>query len=134
MSFFLDIHAALDARLDALTGSTPIAWENTGYKPVKGTAHLRPTLLMSPSSLMDLNTLQHNEGIYQIDILYPLQDGAGASLTKADEIYTHFKTDLTLVSNSVTVHVKNISRAQPSIRDEGWYMTSIEIHFKCYAS
>jgi len=40
MSFFLDIHAALDARLNALTGSTPIAWENTGYKPVKGTAHL----------------------------------------------------------------------------------------------
>lgn len=132
MSFFQDIHAALDTRLNALTGGTPIAWENTGYTPVKGTAFIRPTLLSAPSSLMDLDDLQLNIGIYQIDLFYPLGTGAGTMLAKADAIYDHFKADLTLVSNSVTVYIKEISRGSPALREESWFTTNIEISFKCY--
>lgn len=134
MSFFTDIHTSLDTRLNALTGGTTIAWENTEHIPLKGTPYLRPTVLMAPSSLMDLQDLQMNEGIYQIDLFYPLDNGAGAMLTKADAIYDHFKAGLDLVSNGVTVHIKAISRANPAKREEGWFMTSVEIHFKTYSN
>lgn len=134
MSFFKDIQAALDTRLSLLSGGTPVAWENVEYTPVKGTAYLRPTLLSTPSHLMDLNSLQNNEGIYQIDLFYPTNNGVGDLLTKADQIYDHFKTDLTLVSNSTTVHVKEISRATVSAREEAWFRASIELHYKCYSA
>lgn len=132
MSFFQDVQAALDTRLDALTGGTPIAWENVEYTPVRGTAYLRPTTLMAPSSLMDLIDLQMNEGIYQIDVIYPLGNGNGAALAKADAIYDHFKGDITLVSNGVTVNVKQISRRPQVIREDAWLMTSVEVNFKVY--
>lgn len=132
MSFFVDIHAALDTRLDSLVGGVAIVWENTDYTPVKGTPYLRPTLLMSKSSLMDLDNLQMNTGIYQIDLFYPLSNGAGTLLTEMDAIYDHFKGDLTLVSNSVTVNIKQISRTVPAEIEEAWYMASLEIDFKCY--
>lgn len=132
MSFFQDVHAALDTRLNALAGGTTIAWENTGHVPVKGTEYIRPTLLMAPSSLLDMDDLQMNVGIYQIDLFYPLGVGAGALLTKADAIYDHFKADLTLVSNGVTVYIKEISRTTSARREEAWFMASIEINFKCY--
>lgn len=134
MSFFLDIHTALDTRLSTLAGGVAIAWENIEYTPVKGTPYLRPTVIMSPSSLLGLglDDLQMNEGIYQIDLFYPVDKGAGDLLAKADAIYTHFKGDRTLVSNSVTTHIKEISRTVPIIIDEAWQRASVEIHFKCY--
>lgn len=134
MSFFLEIHTALDTRLNTLTGGTPIAWENTAYVPIRGTAYLRPTLLMSPSSLMDLDTLQMNQGFYQVDLFYPLGDGAGVLLSKADDIYDHFKGALKLTSGSVNVYIKEISRTAPAEIDNAWYMASIEVHWKAYTN
>lgn len=134
MSFFTDIHTALDTRLNLLSGGVVIAWENTEFTPVKDVPWLRPTLLMSPSSLMDLVDLQMNEGIYQIDLFYPTDNGVGTILTKADAIYDHFKADLDLVSNDVTVHIKEIGRAGPARREGGWLMVNVEVHFKCYTN
>lgn len=132
MSFFLDIQAALDTKLNQLAGGIDVAWENTSYIPTKGTAYLRPSLLMAPSSLLNFESLQMNQGIYQIDLFYPLDRGPGDMLMKADEIHDHFKTDLKLVSNGVSVYLKAISRTTPSEIDEAWFMASIEINFKCY--
>lgn len=134
MSFFQDTHAALDTRLAALSGGTAIAYENTSYVPVRGTPYLRPTLLMAPSLLMDLDDLQMNEGIYQIDLFYPLDDGMGTLLAKADQIYDHFKSTLKLTSNSVNVYIKQVSRLPNSENTDAWLMASIEINFKVYSN
>ena len=134
MSFFADIHAALDTRLNSLAGGVAIAWENTEYTPVKDTPYLRPTLLMAPSTLMDLDTLQMNEGLYQIDLFYPVANGMGDLLNKMDAIYDHFKGALKLTSGSVDVHIKQISRLPGSEISDAWLMASLEINFKSYSN
>lgn len=132
MSFYKDVQIALDSRFDALSGSVDIAWENTEYKPVKDTPWMRPTVLFGESDLMDLEDLQLNIGVYQIDFYYPLENGPADLLTQMDAAFDHFKGDLSLTSNGVTVYIKQISRTQPAIREEAWYTASLEITFKCY--
>lgn len=132
MSFYKDIQIAFDKRLSLLTGGTPIAWENVAYKPINNTPYLRPILLMSPSALMTVQDLQLNQGIYQIDLIYPTEYGINAALTKLDAIYDHFKASTTLTSHSVTVYIKEISRSTITEIDKAWLRASIEISFKCY--
>ena len=60
--------AALDTRLNALSGSTPIAWPNIKYDPTLGTMFLRPTFLPGKTTRLLINdTIQYNVGIYQDD-------------------------------------------------------------------
>lgn len=134
MSYFKDIQIALDTRLAALTGGTPIAWESVTYTPVNGTAYIRPTLLLAPSSLLNLTDKQMQEGIYQIDLFYPSDGGMGDLLDKADAVYTHFKASTPLTSNSVDVHIKQIGRPAAARVEDGWLMSIIEVHFKTYVS
>lgn len=132
MSYFKDIQTALDTRLDSLDGGVSIAWDNTKFIPIKGTPYMRPTVLMSPAVLGSLETLQMNNGIYQIDLFYPTDVGSGDVLTQADAVFDHFKANLKLDSGSVSVYIKEISRLSRDIPEQSWYMTSIEVHFKTY--
>lgn len=132
MSFLKNIHKAFDTKLNSLTGSVPIAWENSSYTPTKGTAFIRPILIHSPSFLADFDGLQDNRGIYQIDLFYPLENGKGDLLTKMDQIYDHFKIDARLVSEGVTVEIMEIGCSKAFKADEAWFMASLDIHFICY--
>ena len=136
MSYYKKVQNALDTRLAALSGGTPIAWENVEYRPTAGTAYLRPTLLLGTATLFDLSSvsMQENTGIYQIDLFYPVGNGPGAILTKMDAIYDHFKGSTPLSSGGTSVYIKQISRIIPAIRErqDSWYIGSIEIVFRVY--
>ena len=90
---FSSISAALDVRLNALSGSSPIAWENIAYKPVKNKLYLRATHLPAPTVQAGLGTAGIDEylGIYQIDVFAMAGEGRGKAEAKADVIADHFK-------------------------------------------
>lgn len=132
MSFFLGVQTALDTQLYTLNNDIDIAWENINYTPIKESPYLRPTVMMSPSSLLNLDVLQLNEGIYQVDLFYPLEQGSGDLSSMADRIYDLFKSQQQIVSNDTTVYIKQISRTTPAIVEDAWFMASVEINFKCY--
>ena len=44
-TFFNDIQAALDNRLNGLSGSYSIAWPNIPFEPQAGSTFLRPNFL-----------------------------------------------------------------------------------------
>lgn len=134
MSAFRDVHIALDRRLSEKNETLDIAWENIKYTPTKGTAYIRPTVLMSPSNLLDLNKTQYYNGIYQIDIFYPAGEGSGNALEKADELTEHFKEQTEIDSNSTTIYIKHVSRVPQPQFDGPWYIISIEINFECYSN
>ena len=66
---FADISSALDTRLNALSGNTPTAWENTAFVPVKDVLYLRPSLLPAATiqAALGVNGIDEYIGIYQID-------------------------------------------------------------------
>lgn len=133
MSYFRDVQAALDSKLSTIGDGLAIAWENTEYTPVLGTPWIRPTLLTASADLMDLDNLQMQEGIYQVDVFYPVDKGPGALLAKLDELYDLFKSTTTLQQGTTKVYIKQISRLNPSTED-AWYMGGIEVNFKTYSN
>jgi hypothetical protein len=130
---FRDMQIALDVRLAALTGGTPIAWDNIEYQAVTGTAHLRPTLINTESLLYCIaNGAQSNEGLYRIDANYPAGRGHSALLAKLDQIYQHFKASLSLTVGTTTLWLREIAILPRIIVEGSWYMGSLDIRFINY--
>lgn len=130
MSHFKNTKIALDSKLNALTGSTPIAWENIPYKPVLGTSYIRQTLIPAQSQDIDLGTLQLNQGIYQVDVFYPVNQGVATLLEKMDDIYDLFKGAVLTVGDT-KVNINSIARLRFS-QEESWLMGSVQINFSSY--
>ena len=129
---FLDISAALDANLNtfASANSIAVAWENINYKPVVGTLYLRPTLLPAdtdPIGLSYVSALDHL-GIYQIDVIAPVDTGKGQAVTKADLLVTAFPRS-NLTYNGKLVTIKSVSRSTGT-RDGAWYIVSVIINYQ----
>jgi len=80
-TFFNDIQAAFDNRLNTLTGGYDIAWSNIAYEPDAGTTYLRPSFLPTDTVQVGLGSsgLDDTRGVYQIDVVYPAGNGRGVS-------------------------------------------------------
>lgn len=129
---FKDVQIGLDTLLSMFPGDTPIAWENTEYKPVLGVAFLRPTLMNFDSSLLDLQSDQQDPGNYRIDAFYPINNGPRNLLDKLDAIYAHFKQNLNIQVNSTVIHIRAISILPRNITEQSWFMGSLDINFIVY--
>jgi|TARA_R110000822_G_scaffold59380_5_gene148250 hypothetical protein len=132
---FSDISAALDSQLNTLTGSSPVAWENTVYKPIKNTLYLRPTHLPAPTVQAGLGTTGIDEylGLYQIDVFAPAGTGRGIAEAKADVIANHFKRGTDLLYNGVYVRLGNVSR-NAGLIDEDRFVISVTINYTAHVA
>jgi hypothetical protein len=134
-TIFSDISAALDVRLNTLSGSSPIAWENIAYKPVKSKLYLRPTHLPAPTVQSGLGTAGIDEylGIYQIDVFAMAGEGRGKAEAKVDLIADHFKRGTDLLYNGVYVRLGNVSRNSGLI-DEDRFVISVTINYMAHVA
>lgn len=125
------IKLALDQRLASM-GSNNIAWENIQFKPTLNLMYLRPTLLNAESNMQTMEGIQRNPGIYQIDVFAPLNKGSRTVLEKMDEIYTHFRQELRLEQDGVTILIRVISQIGLT-SDSSFLQGGVAISFDCYA-
>ena len=134
MTVFVDISAALNARLNTL-GSDPIAWANDKYTPVKDTLYLRPTLLPAEtvSATLSAAGTDKQEGIYQVDVFAPSDTGRNEAYAAADAIAEHFKPVTELTYNGRVVRCVTVSIGT-TFQDGGWYMLPVEIRYRSYTA
>ena len=133
MTVFLDISAALDGRLNTMTGLPDVAWENYNYTPVAGTLYLRPTNLPGSTDQATLGTAGTDltTGIYQVDVFAEASKGKNAGLVMADNIANHFKRGTVLAYNGRTVKVTTVRRGLTD-NSNGWYQVPVEILYRSY--
>lgn len=133
MGIFLDIEAALQTKLAAISGAPDIDWENAKvYTPVIGTKFWRPTHLPAHSELVSADALQKHQGIYQIDVFVPLNTGLAVMSADLDAIYTAFNSTLSLTSGIARVDILSVGRGR-IVREESWCHGFIQIEYMCYA-
>lgn len=131
---FLDIQAALDVSLNTVAGAIPVAWQYPGargpYEPVTGTTYLRPTLLSGDTAQAELGTNGKDEhlGIYQVDIIAPLNATKKSILDLADDIADTFKRGSIHTYNGVNVRVRSAS-VGTGTRDGAWFFLPINISY-----
>lgn len=136
MGIYTNIQAALDTQLNTIPGSPEIAWPNTRYKPTQGTVYLEPILLSAPGELETLNDYHRYSGIYQVNILVPLEKGTATLNEWADAVRELFDGDKRLTAGGDTIFVLNIDKG-PTFRDldeeREVYKSNVDINFIVYS-
>ena len=135
MGTFVNIQAALDVKLNTITGSPSIAWPNTEYTPTHGTLFLEPNVLPIASTLETLNDYHRYAGIYQVNIYVPVEKGTATINLWIDRVHDLFDQQ-TLTSGGDRVFIQNIDRG-PIVRDTDndieYLRTNVDINFIIYS-
>lgn len=129
-TYFNDIQAAFDNRLNTMSGGYDIAWPNVAYEPDVNTTYLRPFFLPAETVQVGLggDGLDDTRGIYQIDVVFP----AGSGRTNIpDVVADHFKRGTNLSYNGTNVRIRSVSIG-PALRDGAWYFVPVSIAFQTY--
>lgn len=136
---FFDTQAALDSSLSTAAGVIPVAWQYPGtqgpYEPETGTTYLRPTNLSGDTFQAELGTTGQDvtDGIYQVDVLAPLDATQKTILDLADDIADAFKRGSIHTYNGVNVRIRRAS-VGTSTRDGAWQIIPVTISYFVYTA
>ena len=124
------IRAMLESRLNTLTPALATAWENAPYNPVVGTAYQRVYLLFAtPENPTMGDDFYREQGIFQINLFYPLQTGTATAATRAEAIKTLFKRGTSITSNGVTVQIEATPERSQGRRDGDRWALPVKIRW-----
>lgn len=129
-----NIYQALSVALSSAAGTTPIAWENSKYDPILGTAYIEPSevgLELTPASLGSGHLCEYR-GIYGVSVVVPKDSGAAFALGTLDTIRTAFKAGTRLSSGGLTVTIESASRGT-RIPDKAWVRYPLFVSWRCHA-
>lgn len=107
-----EIRKALSDKLFDLDPFFDTAEVNVKFNPKQDTPYQRYRLIPSNVENPTYGDNFHREnGIFEVTLCYPLYQGEGAIMQKADEVKAHFKRGQSVQSNSITTTI----RTTPSI-------------------
>ena len=129
---FNSIPSALIARYrsgafftDALT-----AYPNAAFtKPDPSVAWSSVFVIPATTAALSIRDSDEMAGVFQIDLNYPLNGGAGAVQAKADAIRAHFKRGTVLTG--VEVGAVSIANLGPV---DGWYRVAVSINYRSFVA
>jgi len=133
-TLYTDIRAALTQRLGSLPQLPQVAWENTTFIPTVGKAYLAPCIIWSETNQAEIGAAGRNweGGIYQIDAIYPPNEGPGPLNKIMGALKDHFKRGTSLLYNGLEVKIKKVYPGPQSITTAG-IRQPITIVFQCQA-
>jgi hypothetical protein len=102
-----DIRNALENALDAMTPAIKTVHEGESYTPVTGTPYQEAYLLAADprNSTMGDGYYQEN-GIFQVNLMYPAGVGTLAASTRAEMIRDQFKRGASFTFGGTTVQIE----------------------------
>ena len=129
---FNSIPSALIARYrsgafftDALT-----AYPNATFtKPTASTAWASVFVIQATTAPLSIRDSDEMAGVFQIDLNYPINSGAGSAQAKADAIRAHFKRGTVLSGVELgTVSVANLGPV------DGWFRVAVSINYRSFVA
>jgi hypothetical protein len=109
----------------------PVAHENLPYTPVAGTAYAELLVLNNDTTPYSLKDSNATDGVFRIILRYPVDGGAVAIKTKADEIFAAFKVGQRLTYSGQTLTITSQQR-QPGVAEDGWYKLVLTISYQAF--
>jgi hypothetical protein len=129
------IRQLLDSRLQtwaraqqpALAG----AWENVPFSPTPGSTYLRPFLLPARTAAADLSgALSTWRGVYQVDVVTPINAGPGAADAIADQLAALFPAFLRLTGGDVVLQIMSPASAAKGVQDANGYTVPVSFQYR----
>ena len=118
------VRTALETKLNAITPSVAVAWDNVGYTPVTGTPYQAAYLMpATPDNPTMGDGFYREQGIFQISLFYPLGVGAQTAEARAELIRATFKRGTAMTSGSVKVLVDRTPEiGQGRVDGDRWFV------------
>lgn len=124
------IRIALETALNAMTPSLATAFENNKYEPVAGTPYQQAfVLLAEPDNPTMGNTFKREQGIFQINLRYPLNTGTASVNARAELLKTSFPRAERFTSGGVTVTVEKTPHVAPGFVEGDRWVVPVKIRF-----
>lgn len=124
-----DLRTALEARLAAIASPLPTQYENSAYMPVAGAAYQQIYLLLAEPDNPETGRFNQQNGIFQINLRYPINNGPGTGEVRAQEIADWFYKGLSLAANGLTVTVNRTPAIGPGAVDGDRYVLPVKVRF-----
>ena len=128
ITVFNSIPAALIAhyRAGAFFTDALTAYPNAAFtKPAPSIAWASLFNIPSQTAALSLADSDEMAGVFQIDLNYPLNGGAGAAQAKADAIRAHFKRGTRV--DGVTLGTVSYAPLGPV---DGWYRAVVSVEYR----
>ncbi len=133
MSAFFDIEVAFQTALKNISGAPYIDFEGTKpYVPVIGTPYWRTNHLPGSSTTITTDALVQNNGIYQVDLIYPEGKGLKDIISAMDKIADTFNSPISITANSTKIQLIAVGRGRV-VREPSWLFGFVKINYICYS-
>ena len=134
MPILNDIRATMDTALAAVSGLPAIAFDNAPFEQNAGTPHLRASLFLTSRrpAVRGPNPQHRYQGIYQVVVAIPTDQGAGAAMDYADLIMTRFDGSSDIEGADVTVSIE-YSETGGQVFSDPFYLLPVNIAWYVYA-
>lgn len=111
-----------------------VAWENTRYEPTIGRPYQEIFLLSGDTkqTAQGASGTNFDVGVYQIDLHYPRDEGAGDLIGRADLIRQYFQRSRLLQNNGVKINVEQTPSLSPPRTGPQWYTRSVSVPYFLY--
>jgi len=126
----VNIRAALETRLNAISPSLATAWESVPYTPVTGTPFQQVNLLLNEAENPTLGDGMYRvTGFLQVLLCYPPGTGPKAASARAELIRNQFQRGLGLSSGGTDVLIDRTPTIAQAIIDGDRYRLPVTIYF-----
>lgn len=126
---------ALETHLKALSPAWPTAWENVGYVADASKAYQRVYMLPGTpvSEGIFKDAVIRHLGIFQVDVIAPIEGGSATGDTRASAIQSHFRRGTSLaVDGSQNLWVPDHPAIGPAIFDATWRIVSVTVPWNLF--
>lgn len=129
------IRAVLESRLDDWASNREpalrVAYENASFEPATGETYLRARVLPASTTSEDLEGAHRAyRGVFQVSIVSPINDGAGAEAGIADEIGVLFPVNLRLSLSGITIQIITPASAAPALQKESSFIVPVSVTYR----
>lgn len=109
--------------------SISVAWENTPFTPTPGTPYLMAFLLpaQTVAAALGSDALNRHRGVFQVNVVYPVDNSWGTCAAMADDVRKHFKRGTTLSNGTIVIES---SYTSSGMRDGGRYVIPVSVNYR----
>jgi hypothetical protein len=131
---YTSLQQALDEHLKTVTGLPPLNEENTRAVPKTNVAWSRSTFLPAVPLIESLGASgkQRKQGLFQIDLYYPIGTGVADANEMADTVLSYFSSSADITS-SPRIYIDRSWR-EPGKTLDNFYYVSVLVSWFAFAT
>tara|TARA_R110000772_G_C13310282_1_gene440286 strand:+ start:20187 stop:20588 length:402 start_codon:yes stop_codon:yes gene_type:complete len=126
----LEIGAALEVALAAMSPALPTAYENADFdKPALTEPRQRVNVLFATPDNLVYGSEYQELGYMQVTLMYPVQQGVGDALARAELLRTTFSRGSSFTSGGSTAIIHKTPEIGSGFIDDEMYSLPVKIKF-----